>query len=338
MIGSEERPPLPIPSTSSSISEEKSSKKSQSRSCVDHGDSVCGFRNIGNSCYMNSALQCLIHALPLKNYFLNLSNYDPMLHIVTQSFTTLLEAMSTGKYSTYTPGDIKSSVSRVSSKFYGSTQEDSHEFMNTLLATLHNESRNKDNDQSPIKELFYLKTRSVIQCQKCDRKDINEDSISSLPLPIPSDSLSIKNQPTLFLHTLIEDFCKENLLDGQYFCSQCNDLTKATEKTTFVGPLPKLLIIQLKRYTFGRNSAYKPKLDMLIRYPLRDFKLIKGEEQYDLQAVSMHQGYNLMSGHYTAYAKNNDQWYRFNDEEVTKINNNNEIITKDAYVLVYCKQ
>ena len=37
-----------------------------------------GFPNLGNSCYMNSALQCLMNCKDLKNYFLE-GNYKLLL-------------------------------------------------------------------------------------------------------------------------------------------------------------------------------------------------------------------------------------------------------------------
>ena len=38
--------------------------------CVAADDEVCGLHNVGNTCYMNSALQCLRHTKQFREYLL----------------------------------------------------------------------------------------------------------------------------------------------------------------------------------------------------------------------------------------------------------------------------
>ena len=65
------------------------------------------------------------------------------------------------------------------------------------------------------------------------------------------------------------------------------------------------------------------------------------DQTYDLFAVVNHIG-TLNSGHYTAVAKNyvDNEWYEFNDHQVTKVSkhDSSKIISKDAYVLFYQKR
>jgi ubiquitin carboxyl-terminal hydrolase 4/11/15 len=56
---------------------------------------------------------------------------------------------------------------------------------------------------------------------------------------------------------------------------------------------------------------------------------------YDLYAVANHYG-TMMGGHYTAFCKNffDQKWYEFNDERVSRINED-EVVSSSAYVLFY---
>ena len=55
---------------------------------------------------------------------------------------------------------------------------------------------------------------------------------------------------------------------------------------------------------------------------------------YDLFAVVIHQG-SLNGGHYTALAKNEGEWYEFNDRYVVKMKESRKIVNSNAYILFY---
>jgi hypothetical protein len=46
----------------------------------------------------------------------------------------------------------------------------------------------------------------------------------------------------------------------------------------------------------------------------------------------------LQAGHYTAYAKNDGTWYRFNDDEIEDVDNEAQIVTNLAYNLFYARR
>ncbi|CAF2369011.1 unnamed protein product [Rotaria sp. Silwood2] len=100
--------------------------------------------------------------------------------------------------------------------------------------------------------------------------------------------------------------------------------------------------------THKHNS--RTKIDTYIDFPLQDPDLrpyiIQKDDQktniltlYHLVAVCNHTG-SLVSGHYFTYARNdrNKKWYSFNDDTIREIHNENDIVTKNAYILVYVQQ
>lgn len=115
-----------------------------------------GLSNLGNTCYMNLALQCLVHVPELNQYFLydvyerELNRSNPLGNKgeIAVAFSNLLHRLfDPSPTLTYvSPRDFKYTIGRYSSMFHGYQQQDSQEFLSWLLDALH-EDLNRIHDK-----------------------------------------------------------------------------------------------------------------------------------------------------------------------------------------------
>lgn len=114
---------------------------------------VVGLQNLGNTCFLNSMLQCLINAYPLKDYFLRLDDDEEktpsfthdinadnplgMKGMIAIEFAKLVTRMWGSEYTVVAPTGLKSVIGQYAPQFAGYQQQDSQEVMNFLLDGLH---------------------------------------------------------------------------------------------------------------------------------------------------------------------------------------------------------
>lgn len=120
---------------------------------------LVGLNNLGNTCFMNSCLQCLSHTLPLTQYFLG-NHYESEINKdnpigtrgkLAKSYARFIQNMWCESERTFNPSLLKSAVSSVNQIFSGYAQHDSQEFFSFLADGIHE-------DLNRIKKKPYVET------------------------------------------------------------------------------------------------------------------------------------------------------------------------------------
>ena len=186
---------------------------------------VVGLANLGNTCFMNSILQCLSNTKELTQIFLDnrynaqINRDNPLGHggKVVEVYADLMKDIWSNAYSKISPYNFKHTIGEFKPQFSGYQQQDSQEFMSFLLDGLHEdlnrikkkpyvktlESKGRSDEiiarealrryllrnDSEIIDLCFGQLRSHVICTNCGHESTTFDPYSSLSLPIPTNRI-----------------------------------------------------------------------------------------------------------------------------------------------------
>uniref|UniRef100_A0A674ENL5 Ubiquitin carboxyl-terminal hydrolase n=1 Tax=Salmo trutta TaxID=8032 RepID=A0A674ENL5_SALTR len=103
---------------------------------------LTGMKNIGNSCYMNAALQALSNCPPLTQFFLDCSGLvrTDKKPALCKSYQKLISELWHKKRPSYVvPTSLSQGIKLVNPMFRGYAQQDTQEFLRCLMDQLHEE-------------------------------------------------------------------------------------------------------------------------------------------------------------------------------------------------------
>ncbi|XP_015108349.1 ubiquitin carboxyl-terminal hydrolase 8 [Diachasma alloeum] len=188
-----------------------------------------------------------------------------------------------------------SDVSACSPKSHESTEESSESILN------------------PIDEFFLLPMMERYVCQNCHKHRQRKVDNMMLYVDLPENA----TDPIELADAIGKSLEPE---DRTLTCGKCK-CEKHKLFTTFRG-LPNVLIVQINRY--GMSDGYVAKMNSVVHISeILEISTDEGKSE-DRQCqkfipvcIIAHVGSAMDCGHYTSYVKHGDQWFHYNDMNVT---------------------
>tara|TARA_B110000208_G_scaffold13907_1_gene16937 strand:- start:510 stop:1376 length:867 start_codon:yes stop_codon:yes gene_type:complete len=282
---------------------------------------LTGLQNLGNTCYLNSALQLLFKCEILNDIFIKTDIKD---NNILKGYTQTIKDYYNNEVNTLGPVIIYKIIGKFYSQFRGFDQNDSHEFIICLIELIEKTFNDYDktiNISKHLEELFDCKIKSEILCLKTKQNFYTDTNEKFLLLPIP-------NKNKISLDDCLKMYQQVELLndDNKYFNDKINEYVDAKKKYVITN-YPRYLFIVLKRFNNLLNKISK-NIDIPINYILNN-------SEYCLKGFIIQSG-SLLGGHYISYININNNWKCCNDDNITNIDNINEYI-KQSYILLYIK-
>lgn len=312
-----------------------------------------GLQNLGNTCSINTLIQCIGHCTYMRNWLLSNEPHKESLETqgrisLSVELARITREMWIDNTSLSPIRFVKTLFMRLGNNIRYGEQMDMSELWMLLVDKINSDigtnevcplvqggndvegfvkAWNSHNQKCMSSWLKMLQgwTITKIQCSTCNGTANMYEPFSSLSLDVHSNTGDIEKMFNTMFQT---EHIQERSCD---FCNTRSDGTKNTSICMY----PMVLVVCFKRFETMENGNTRKLLDA-IDIPL-NIRFVGLEGAYSLSSIGNHIG-SLDGGHYYAVAKNPDgSWYTYDDIGITHIDDISTIVKKnrDAYMLFY---
>ncbi|KAJ2083687.1 ubiquitin C-terminal hydrolase Ubp14 [Coemansia sp. RSA 988] len=261
------------------------------------GPGLTGLRNLGNSCYLASVMQCVFSIDRFRDrYFPTASDHfatctqQRPAHCVLCQLHKLANGLWSGRYAELehdadgnaghqrgiSPVHFKAAIAKDHYEFSTMRQQDAFEFLQHLTKQVDIVERGvAGGAQNPTKVLDFT-TEERLQCTECKKVRYKTQPSNSVSLPVikrPIDGAEEDSAQQTFapveLAECLELMTGEETVEG-YNCPYCQHPTVATKSTRFA-TFPKVLAVQVRR--FELVNWVPQKLAIPVQVPLGNIDL-----------------------------------------------------------------
>ena len=271
---------------------------------------VFGLLNLGNTCFLNSALQIILHTpMFIEKFLFDIYKLNPPNSTLAYMLFNLIMTINSSEQKAFSPKSLITKFTEKCTMFSLGEQSDSQRFYRNFVTILEKELGNKN---TCIKQTF-VGTFKYTNDFFCPNKFCGFRNTNIIEQPFYDIFLSVPEKDSS-INELIDQTYRSQILKSSKKCNCGNNFTL----NRFCTICPNIyLSVNLQRGKISNRTLKNVEIQI-------DNIYINDKKFYEPYAINFHTG-TMDYGHYYSYIKIDEyqsggdtgKWYCFNDSNVS---------------------